>query len=82
MPKSITVYSRKTCAPCAMLKRWLNVKGYNYSEISVDDQPDKMDDVVRLSGYAMVPCTVVALTDGTEKVVPGYNLNSLSAILK
>jgi glutaredoxin 3 len=81
MTKKITVFTRTTCAPCQALKRYLNNKGFDYSEVNVDANPDAMDTVIKLSGYQMVPCTVVTRSDNTQTVITGYNLGSLSNAL-
>ena len=82
MPKEIKVYTRTTCAPCKMLKMWLSRKNLPFSEVNVDDNENAMDDVVRLSGYSMVPCTVVTLKDDSQKIISGYNLNQLSTVVQ
>lgn len=80
MSKSITVYTRSTCAPCFALKRFLSNKGLSYKEVNVDVNPSEMDTVIQLSGFQMVPCTVVE-ESGSQQVVAGYNLSSLSRAL-
>lgn len=81
MVKDIKVYTRITCAPCKMLKSYLKYKGLTYQEISVDDDPTAMDEAYKLSGFSMVPVTVIEKTDGTKQVISGYNLGSLAKLV-
>lgn len=80
MSKTVTVYTRTTCAPCQALKRFLSNKGVAYQEVNVDANPAEMDTVIKLSGFQMVPCTVVA-DGGAQRVIAGYNLASLNSAL-
>lgn len=81
MTKKITVFTRTTCAPCQALKYYLSKKGLNYDEVNVDLTPSAMDTVMELSGYAMVPCTIVDSVDGSQNIIAGFNLGSLSSAL-
>lgn len=36
---SMTIYTRKTCAPCKTLKYWLGKKGISYDEVDLDERP-------------------------------------------
>lgn len=69
----ITVYTRTTCAPCKMLKRFLQSKGIDYNEINVDENQEAYGKIIQQTGLSMVPVTVVG-----EKIIPGLNLPLLS----
>jgi glutaredoxin len=77
----ITVFTRSTCGPCKMLKMWLNRKGVNYNEVNIDDDMEAQDRAIRLSGFNIVPLTLIEKKDGTQEVVQGYNLNRLASII-
>lgn len=69
----ITVYTRTTCAPCKMLKRFLQSKGIDYNEINVDENQEAYGKIIQQTGLSMVPVTVVG-----EKIITGLNLPLLS----
>lgn len=73
----VTVYSRTTCGPCKMLKKWLDSKGVDYSEKNIETNPEFSDELIKQTGMMTVPVTVV---DG--EVIPGLNLAKLSSILR
>lgn len=81
MPKSIKIYSRKSCSPCRMLKQYLKHKGLEYSEVDVDESPEAQEEAYRLSGYTSVPVTHITKEDNTETVIFGYNLRDLAPAL-
>lgn len=81
MVTEIKVYTRTTCAPCQTLKKWLNYKKLAFKEINVDEDNSAMDEVMRLSQMAMVPCTVVTMADNTKRVISGYNLGQLASLV-
>ena len=72
----VKVYTRSTCAPCRMVKTWLQKKGIKYEELSLDERPELADEVLLKSGALMVPFIQV----GEESVV-GANLPLLSKLL-
>lgn len=76
MPKNITIYSRETCAPCAMLKRYLNNKGIQFTNRDISDD-EAAAEAFAYSGYSIVPVTVVTNEDDTKKVITGFNLQQL-----
>lgn len=81
MPKNITIYTTNTCAYCVMVKKWLDSKGIGYSEVNIDEHPEKAQEAVSLSGQMAVPVTVVTKSDGEKEVVVGYNLAKLAPAL-
>jgi glutaredoxin len=72
----VKIYTRTTCAPCRMVKTWLQKKGVKYEELNVDEKPELMDDVIRKTGLMMVPVTVIG-----ENHVQGMNFSRLSELL-
>jgi len=72
----VKIYTRTTCAPCRMVKTWLQKKGVNYEELNVDEKPELMDEVIRKTGLMMVPVILVG-----ENHVQGANFARLSELL-
>ena len=64
-----TIYSTTTCAYCQMVKKFFSLKGVEYNEVNLDEQPDKRDDVSKLAnGMVSVP-VVTKTVDGEESLV-------------
>ncbi len=78
MAKNITIYTTNTCAYCVMVKRFLQSKGHNYNEVNLDENPERQQEALEMSGALTVPVTVVTQEDDTQKVVVGYNLAQLA----
>lgn len=78
MAKDITIYTTNTCAYCVMVKRWLQSKGMQYNEVNLDENPDRQQEALELSGALTVPVTVVTKQDDSKQVVIGYNLQQLA----
>lgn len=68
---NVTIYSTKTCAFCSMVKRFLSHKNIPFSEINLDDHPEKREEAYRLSGARSVPMTYIKNGE-KESVVLGY----------
>lgn len=81
MPKSIVVYSRLSCAPCQMLKKYLAYKKLQFTEIDVDNDQIAYNTVAEQSGYSMVPLIVITKQDDSQQIVAGYNLRQLTTAL-
>jgi glutaredoxin 3 len=78
MPKNVTIFTTNTCAYCVMVKRYLGMKGISYSEVNLDQNPERQAEVTALSGATTVPVTVITKDDDTKEVVIGYNLAKLA----
>jgi glutaredoxin len=78
MVKNITIFTTNTCAYCAMVKKYLGVKGLPYEVVNLDEQPERQAEALRLSGALTVPVTVVTKHDDSQEVVVGYNLAKLA----
>jgi len=78
MAKDITIYTTNTCAYCHMVKKWLDSKGVGYSEVNIDEKPERAQEAVAASGQMAVPVTVITQQDGEQQVVVGYNLAKLA----
>ncbi|HPR10067.1 MAG TPA: glutaredoxin family protein [Candidatus Saccharibacteria bacterium] len=78
MPKEITIYTTTTCAYCVMVKKWLASKNLAYTEVNIDEQPDRAQEAFTISGQMAVPVTVITKQDDTQEVVVGYNIAKLA----
>lgn len=78
MVKNITIYTTNSCAYCGMVKKWLNLKGYSYDEVNVEEHPERAREAQEASGQLTVPITIVTKADDTQAVVVGYNLTKLA----
>lgn len=81
MAKKITIYTTNTCAYCVMVKKWLSVKGHQYEEVNVEEQPHRQAEALAKSGQLAVPVTIVTKEDDSEEVIVGYNLAKLAPAL-
>ncbi len=52
---SILMYSRTTCPYCDRAKRLLESKGQTWTEINLDDDPERRDEMIEKSGRRTVP---------------------------
>jgi len=78
MIKNITIFTTNTCAYCAMVKRFLDMKQHAYEVVNLDDHPERQAEALALSGALTVPITVVTKDDDSREVVIGYNLSKLA----
>lgn len=78
MIKNITIFTRTACAYCPMVKKYLNAKGFSYDVVNLDENPERTDEAIKLSGAFTVPITVVTKDDDKQEVVVGYNLAKLA----
>jgi glutaredoxin len=79
MAKNITIFTTNTCSYCAMVKKYLDMKGKNYEVVNLDDHPERNEEALEVSGGALtVPITVVTKEDDSRAVVVGYNLAQLA----
>ena len=78
MVKSITIFTTNTCAYCGMVKKWLDAKGHGYEVVNLDQNPERQQEAMALSGALTVPVTVVTKHDDSQEVIVGYNLAKLA----
>jgi len=72
----VTVYTRTTCGPCRTLKYWLKNKNINYTEKNVDQDKNYTDELLKLTGFQIVPVVVI----GNEHVM-GVNIGRINELL-
>ena len=78
MVKNITIFTTNTCAYCAMVKKYLDMKHHTYDVVNLDENPERQQEALALSGSLTVPITVVTKQDDSRSVVIGYNLAQLA----
>lgn len=78
MAKNITIFTTNTCSYCAMVKRFLDMKGMKYEVVNLDEHPERQAEALSMSGALTVPITVVTKQDDSREVVVGYNLAQLA----
>ena len=78
---NITVYSTKTCGYCVMLKKFLDDKGVNYTNYSVDVNPIAAQYMISLSGQMSVPFSTIEHDDGKMDKILGFDRAKFEAIL-
>jgi len=61
-----------------MVKKYLGAKGLAYEEVNLDQNPERQQEALALSGALTVPVTVITKHDDTQEVVVGYNLSRLA----
>ena len=78
MAKKITVFTTNTCSYCVMVKRFLDMKGKKYEVVNLDENPERQEEALNVSGALTVPITVITKEDDSQEVVIGYNLAQLA----
>ncbi len=64
-----------------MVKKFLTMKGQEYQEVNLDENPDRRQEAIDLSGAMTVPVTVVDNGNGMKNVTVGYNPAQLASAL-
>lgn len=78
----VKVYTSNNCGSCKMVKKFLQIKGAEYSEINIDESPNLRQEAISLSGAMTVPVIAVSDDSGILKGVSvGYNPSQLSSLL-
>lgn len=72
----VTVFTTKTCAPCATVKRYLDSKKVEYTVVDVTDNPKKRQELYDLTKAMIVP----VITKG-DKFVVGPNIAALRRLI-
>lgn len=72
----ITIFTTNTCAYCKMVKKYLANKGHEYTEVNLDEQPERRDEAYNISGALTVPVTIIG-----KSVITGWNLPKLVSAL-
>lgn len=73
----VKVYSVEWCAPCNKLKKYLTKLGVEYEVITVADEKEARDEVLRVSGQRSVPVLTI-----DDKVIVGFEKAEIDEALK
>ncbi len=77
----VTIYSTTTCPYCKMEKDYLDSKGVKYENVFVDQDSDKAQEMMDISGQLGVPFTVIEKDDGTKEKILGFDKEKLNEVL-
>jgi alkyl hydroperoxide reductase subunit F len=64
-----------------MEKDYLDSKGVKYENVFVDQDSDKAQEMMDISGQLGVPFTVIEKDDGTEEKILGFDREKLNEVL-
>ena len=81
MAKQITIYTTNTCVYCHAVKQFLSSREMTYDVVNLDEQPEKRQELLSLSGQLAVPVTVVTKDDGSRDLTVGFNPGKLAAAI-
>ncbi|MEX0668286.1 MAG: glutaredoxin family protein [Candidatus Saccharimonadales bacterium] len=81
MAKDVTIYTSNTCAYCHATKEYFGKKNVEYNEINIDEQPDRRQELVDISGQMAVPVIMVTKDDDSKEMIVGYNVPKLASVL-
>ena len=76
MAKSVTVYSTSTCPYCKMAKAYMTEKGVNFTDINVQEDAAKAEEMIKKSGQMGVP-----VIDVDGKIIVGFDKDALREAL-
>jgi len=74
--KTVKVYSTPTCPWCHRAKDYLNNKGVQFEDIDVSKNPEKAQEMVKISGQMGVPVIII-----DNEVVIGFDQSKLDKLL-
>lgn len=77
----VTIYTTTTCPYCKMEKEYLDSKGVKYENVFVDQDSNKAQEMMDLSGQMGVPFTVIEKDGGGEEKILGFDKEKLNTAL-
>ena len=78
MSDPLKLYVKTWCPWCVRAEEWLRSRGYQYTQIDVENSRADYDEMIRLSGQRLTPTLVTA--DG--KVLPDFGPEELAGFLQ
>lgn len=75
MPE-VTIYTTPTCSWCAAAKRFLDEHEIEYTEYDVSEDPDRLEELIRISGQTGVP-----VLDIDGEIVVGFDRDRIIELL-
>lgn len=78
----ITIYTTTNCPFCKMLKGYLDEKGMAYTEVNVETNSEKQEEMIALSGgFAGTPFSIITNEDGSVVKVTGFDKKKIDEAL-
>ena len=74
--KTVKIYMTATCVYCKGAMEYFKSKGIQYEQIDLGENPEKIQEMVEISGQMGVP---VILIDG--KMIVGFNRGAIDEAL-
>lgn len=68
----ILIYTTQSCPYCHKLKDFLTSNNYNYTEINLTLNPEKINELLEKTKQTSVPVTVI-----DNEIILGYDLDAL-----
>jgi glutaredoxin 3 len=81
MVKNAIIYTTNTCAYCGPVKDFLKQKNVEFEEVNLDDEPERRQELLDVSGQLAVPVIVVTKDDDSKDVTVGLNLAKLATAI-
>lgn len=72
----ITVFTTNACAYCKMVKQFLTLKGKDYQEVNLNDNPEIRQELFEKTGAMTVPITQV-----DDQFIIGWNRQRLAEMM-
>lgn len=72
----ITVFTTNTCAYCKMVKQYLTLKGKEFTEVDLHENPEKRQELFEKTGALTVPITQVG-----DDFIIGWNRQKFAEVL-
>lgn len=72
----ITVFTTTTCAYCKMVKQYLTLKGKEFTEVNLNDNPEKHQELIEKTGAMTVP--IIQIDD---QFVIGWNRQRMAELV-
>lgn len=81
--KDITLYTWRTCPFCRKAKQILNDNGYEFTEIDIQDTPEKKAELTEKHGQSTVPYVFVGeeLIGGSSDLEELVNKGEFEALI-
>jgi len=77
----VTVYTTTTCKYCKQVKDYLGSKNIPFEEVLLDQNPERIQESVSISGSRGVPVTKVVNSEGKAFGVLGWDPEALDTAL-
>lgn len=79
--KQVTIYTTPTCGFCKQAKAFFQERGVAYTEIDVNADQAKAEEMMERSGQMGVPVIFVTDDAGKEEMIIGFDQLKLEAAL-